>query len=146
MIIKQVSVFLDNKSGRLAQMTKIVSDANVNIRALYVADTTDYGILRMIVDDPQKAYNALKEAAFTAHITPVFAISIMDRPGGLAEVLSALDRAGVNVEYLYAFAGRDENQKAAVVIKVSDIDSCKEAVLNSGVEFLTQEDIVRMCR
>lgn len=147
MVVSQVSVFLDNKPGRLAEMTKVITSAGVNIRALYVADTADYGILRMIADDPGKAGAALQAAGFSAHTTPVFAISLADRPGGLWEVLWVLDECGVNVEYTYAFSGRNEAGKAAVVIKTGDITApCKEALAESGVEFLTQEDIVAMCR
>ena len=146
MFIKQISVFLDNKPGRLAQVTRIVTEANVNIRALYVADTADYGILRMIVDEPEQAYTALKKDGRTAHLTPVYAVSILDEPGGLHTILSKLGEVGANIEYLYAFAGRNEQKKAAVVVKVSNFEDSREAVQKSGLTFLSQDDIIDLCR
>ncbi|MGD9733743.1 MAG: ACT domain-containing protein, partial [Desulfamplus sp.] len=104
MRVEQISIFLENKAGRLAEVTAILRDANVNIRALSLADTTDFGILRLIVNDNQAAEQALKREGFTVGKTNVLAIEVADVPGGLNNVLDPLTSAGINVEYMYAFA------------------------------------------
>ncbi len=101
---EQISIFLENKAGRLAEVTNILRNANVNIRALSLADTTDFGILRLIVNDNEKAEKALRAEGFTVGKTNVLAIEVDDTPGGLNDVLDPLTSAGVNVEYMYAFA------------------------------------------
>ncbi|MBW2506652.1 MAG: ACT domain-containing protein, partial [Deltaproteobacteria bacterium] len=103
MKVDQIAVFLENKSGRLAAITRALSDSNINIRALSVADTADFGILRLIVDDTDKATEVLKDEGFTVGRAVVIAVEVADRPGGLAKVLAVLNEAGINVEYMYAF-------------------------------------------
>src|SRR3974377_1387822 len=105
MKVKQISVFLENKSGRLAGVTKALGDNNINIRALSIADTTDFGILRLIVSDPEKAVNILKAEDFTVSETSIIAVQIPDNPGGLAGILQILDGSKINIEYMYAFVG-----------------------------------------
>ncbi len=100
---EQISVFLENKAGRLCEVTGVLADAQVNIRALALADTSDFGVLRLIVDDTEKAKTALKTAGFTVGKTDVLAVEVPDRPGGLYEILDLLQSAGINVEYMYAF-------------------------------------------
>ena len=127
MHVEQISIFIENKFGRLAEVTRILGDAGVNIRTLSLADTSDFGILRLIVNDTEKAKTVLKERGFTVSKTEVVAVEIPDRPGGLADILQALDADGINVEYMYAFVERcgenavmifrfDETQKAIATL------------------------------
>jgi len=106
MHVEQISIFIENKFGRLAEVTRILGDAGVNIRTLSLADTSDFGILRLIVNDTEKAKGVLKEKGFTVSKTEVVAVEIPDRPGGLADILQVLDSDGINVEYMYAFVER----------------------------------------
>jgi len=127
MHVEQISIFIENKFGRLAEVTRILGDAGINIRTLSLADTSDFGILRLIVNDTEKAKSVLKERGFTVSKTEVVAVEIPDRPGGLADILQALDADGINVEYMYAFVERcgenavmifrfDETQKAIATL------------------------------
>ncbi|WP_129125445.1 ACT domain-containing protein [Geomonas oryzae] len=127
MYVEQISIFIENKFGRLAEVTRILGDAGVNIRTLSLADTSDFGILRLIVNDTEKARTVLKERGFTVSKTDVVAVEIPDRPGGLADILQVLDGDGINVEYMYAFVERcgenavmifrfDETQKAITTL------------------------------
>ena len=106
MHVEQISIFIENKFGRLAEVTRILGDAGINIRTLSLADTSDFGILRLIVNDAEKARTVLKERGFTVSKTEVVAVEIPDRPGGLADILQVLDADGINVEYMYAFVER----------------------------------------
>ena len=119
MIIKQISVFVENKSGRLAQITKVLADNHIDIRALSLADTTKFGILRFIVNEPERAEQALRDAGLTVSITDVIAVSVEDQPGGLSYPLSLLDEKGISVEYIYAFVGAPHD-KAFVILRVED--------------------------
>jgi hypothetical protein len=127
MHVEQISIFIENKFGRLAEVTRILGDAGINIRTLSLADTSDFGILRLIVNDTEKAKAVLKERGFTVNKTEVVAVEIPDRAGGLADILQALDSDGINVEYMYAFVERcgenaviifrfDETQKAIATL------------------------------
>ena len=118
-IVQQVSVFLENKSGRLAEVCATLGAHDINIRALCIADTSDFGILRLIVNDPARATSALQEAGFSVGSTSVIALQIPDRPGGLGGVLQLLDESGLNVEYMYAFFVRREGD-AVVLFRVAD--------------------------
>lgn len=124
MLVKQISVFLENKEGRVAQVTQILSDSAINIRALSIADTTEFGILRLIVDKPELAEKALKDEGLTVSITEVIAISIEDEPGGLAKALEVLHRNKISVEYIYAFISKTSH-KANVILRV---ESCERAI------------------
>lgn len=128
MKVEQISIFIENKSGRLAEITRILGEAGINIRALSLADTSDFGILRLIVNDGSKASSVLKENGFTVNMTEVVAVEVPDRPGGLSAILQTLDREKINVEYMYAFVERcggnaviifrfDETDKAIAVLK-----------------------------
>jgi len=124
MHVEQISVFIENKFGRLAEVTRILGDADVNIRTLSLADTSDFGILRLIVNDTERAKAVLKERGFTVSKTEVVAVEIPDRPGGLADVLQALDADGINVEYMYAFVERTE----ANAVMIFRFDETQKAI------------------
>ncbi|MFO7838165.1 MAG: ACT domain-containing protein [Desulfosalsimonadaceae bacterium] len=121
---EQISIFLENKAGRLAEVTGTLSGAGVNIRALSLADTTDFGVLRLIVDDNAKAEQVLKEAGFTVRTTHVVAVEVDDRPGGLHYILDTLTLAGINVEYMYAFV----QQSGDNAIMIFRFDQLEEAI------------------
>ena len=128
MNITQISVFLENRPGRLAYLLNVLSDAQVNLRALAVADTADFGIARVIVDDVDKAMTAIHDAGMTAATTEVLRVEIPDIPGGLAKaVIEPLSEAGVNIEYLYAFS-ESPSAKAVVVLKVDDLKGANAAL------------------
>jgi hypothetical protein len=120
-MIKQISVFLENQSGRLAEVTRLLADHGINLRALTIADTADFGILRLIADNVEKALKLLEEGSFTARITDVLGVEVPDEPGGLANVLESFANNQVNIEYLYVSLEKNEN-KAVVIFKVEDID------------------------
>jgi hypothetical protein len=106
MFIKQLSVFVENKSGRLAEITAILAKANIDIRALSIADTTDFGILRLVVDRPDEAEKTLREAGLTVTLTDVLAVGIPDKPGGFASAMKVLAAENIGIEYMYAFVAR----------------------------------------
>jgi hypothetical protein len=120
MTIKQISVFLENTSGRLAEVTKLLGESGVNLRAITIADTADFGILRLIVDDVEKALRCLEDAGFTAKITDVLGVEVEDSPGGLARIMEIFDANQVNIEYLYASLEKNKD-KAIVIFRVEDI-------------------------
>jgi hypothetical protein len=122
MKVKQVSVFLENKTGRLNEVTKILGDAGINISAFSVADTSDFGVLRMIVDNPEKASQVLKENSFSVQTTDVVLVNSPNRPGALSRMLNILSTEGVFIEYLYAFSMNDET--AVIVIRPADMEKC----------------------
>lgn len=140
---KQISIFLENKAGRLAHVTRVLGDAHINIRALSIADTSDFGILRLIVNDPNKAYQVLKEKGFTVSETEVIAVQVPDTPGSLATVLEELNAQQLNIEYLYAFFGTNDNE-ALVVFRVEDIARAKEAFNKKGIRFVEEEKLYKL--
>ncbi|MDD2484982.1 MAG: ACT domain-containing protein [bacterium] len=143
MAVTQISVFLENKSGRLAELTEILAEASINIRALSVAETVDYGVLRLIVDKPDLACERLRQAGFTITETQVLALEIPDRPGGLADVIRLLSNAGINVEYVYAFVGKAKDN-AIVVLRLEEIDQAVKLLKKHGLEAVPAENIYRM--
>lgn len=140
MKIKQISVFLENKKGRLYEALKAIADHGINIRALSIADTSEFGILRMIVPQPEEAKKVLEEAGFTTKITNVVAVGVKDEPGGLAGVLKYLYDADINVEYLYAFVEKS-GEKAVVVLRTNNLDKTISILQEKGVHLLTWEEI-----
>lgn len=138
MKVKQISIFLENKAGRLAEVTRILGEGQVNIRALSLADTTDFGILRLIVNDNAKALKILKENGFTVGETEVIAVEVPDRPGGLAGILAILYEAGMNVEYMYAFVERSSDN-AVIIFRFDDIDAAIRTLQSKGVKILPGE-------
>ncbi|MCL6612702.1 MAG: ACT domain-containing protein [Peptococcaceae bacterium] len=143
MRIKQISVFLENKSGRLAKVTRVLGDNGINIRALSIADTTDFGILRLIVNDPDRAYGVLKESGFSVNATDVIAVEIPDTPGGLAGALECLREANINIEYLYAFLTR-VSRAALVVFRVEQIDEAVRVLREKGVRILDGAEVYNL--
>lgn len=140
MLVKQISVFLENKSGRLAEVTRTLRESSIDIRALYVADTTEYGILRMIVDRPEEALDTLSAQGFTVSATNVIAIAIPDRPGTLDDALEALSDAGISVDYLYAFVGRLSTD-AIVIIRVENPQTALEKLEQTGIRVLSCQEV-----
>ncbi len=139
-MVKQISVFIENKSGRMAEATRAISDAGVNIRALAVADTSELGVLRLICDDMDKALGALKDAGFTATANNVIAAQVPDRPGGLADLLEKLRDNGINVEYLYAYFTKTTDN-AVVIIRVDDKEKTAETLEGGGIRLLSPEEV-----
>jgi hypothetical protein len=135
MEIKQISVFLENNAGRLGEVTRVLAEAGVNMRAISIADTADFGILRIIVDQTDNALQALSAAGFTTRLTKVAAVEINDTPGSLAYVMELFQKSQVNIEYLYAFL-EGRAGKAAVVFKLSDHDKGIEIVKENGLTTL----------
>jgi len=140
MLIDQISIFIENRQGRMAGITKLLADGNIDIRALSIADTTDYGILRLIVNDPEKATKLLKENHVMASITKVLAIAIDDKPGGLNKAIEILSSKNVDVEYMYAFVN-PRKDTAFVILRVSDNDKAIEILKQGNVELMSNEDI-----
>lgn len=139
---KQLSIFLENKVGRLAEVTGVLGERGINIRALSLADTSDFGVLRLIVDDPTKAQEALKEEGYTVSTTEVIAVKVPDKPGGLGRVLRSFIDLGVNIEYMYAFAGKN-GDNAVVVFRVDDPERAIPVLREHGVGLLTEDEIYR---
>ena len=140
MKVEQISIFLENKSGRLAEVATVLAGAGINIRALSLADTTDFGILRLIVNDTEKAKQVLKDKGFTVGKTEVVALEVPDRPGGLAQILRALDVAGINVEYMYAFVQRS-GDNAILIVRFEEPDKAIEALTQAGVRVLKGQEL-----
>ena len=140
MKVKQISVFLENKLGRLAQVTKELGDHGINIRALSIADTADFGILRLIVSDPAQAWQILKEAEFTVSETEIIAVRVPDEPGGLGSILKIMDDSKINIEYMYAFVGKS-GADAVVVFRVEQIDQAIALLQKSGVTLLSGNEV-----
>lgn len=143
MKVKQISVFLENKSGRLKAVTKLLAENGVNIRALSIADTSTFGILRLIVNAPERAYEVLKEASFTVSLTDVIGVEMPDEPGGLARVMDVLDSCSINIEYLYAFISSDKG-KAMVIFRVENIDEAIECLQKEGIRVVEGETLYKM--
>lgn len=131
MIIEQISIFVENKPGRLAEITETIAKNNINIRALSVADTTNFGILRIIVDNPKEVERVLKASGLTVSITSVITACIHNRPGGLAEVLSLLADNNIAIEYMYAFIAKSENE-AYVVMRIEDEEAAVKLLKANG--------------
>jgi hypothetical protein len=129
---KQVSVFLENKSGRLNEVAQILGEAGINISAFTVADTSDFGVLRLIVSDPDKACDVLKENQFSVRSTDVVLVKSPNRPGALSRMLQILNTEGVFIEYLYAFSMNEDT--AVIVIRPASLDKCLEILENYGDE------------
>lgn len=140
MKVNQLSVFLENKSGRLAEVTRSLANAGVNIRALSIADTIDYGLLRLIVNDPSKAKAALSEEGYTVAMTEVLAIEVPDSPGGLAGIIDIFAENGLNIEYMYAFVGTS-GKNAIVIFRTQDVDTAITALGKKDVRILTGDEL-----
>jgi hypothetical protein len=141
MKVRQLSIFLENRSGRLAEVTDILGESCVNIRALSLADTSDFGILRVIVEDTDKALRILEEKGFTVTVTEVLAVEVEDKPGGLARVLKLLDEKEVNVEYMYAFMEKLTDH-ALLIFRIEDIEGAIEICRKHGIKILSEKEVI----
>lgn len=140
MKVKQLAVFIENKPGRVSEIADILGRVGINIRGFSVSDTADYGIIRLIVDEPDKARATLKDAGFTVREDEVICVELPDRPGALGSVLHAVSDAGVNIEYVYSLVG------TAIVLNVSDADRALHLLEGSPVKLMSQEDIAAYAR
>jgi len=136
--VKQLSVFIENKAGRVSEITDVLGTAGVNIRGFSVSDTTDYGIVRLVVDEPEAGKKALHDAGFTVKESEVICINLPDHPGGLAGVLKVVSNAGVNIEYVYSLIS------TYVVINVADIDRALSLLEGQPIVLVSQEEIARI--
>ncbi len=143
MIAEQISIFLENKAGRISEVTGILSDAGVNIRALALADTSDFGVLRLIVNDNAKAEDALKNGGFTVRKTRVIAVEVNDRPGGLHGILDLLFKAGINVEYMYAFV-QQSGDNAVMIFRFDNLDEAIKILTENGVSIINGSKLYTM--
>ncbi len=139
-MIKQISVFVENKKGRLARITEVLGKADIDLVALSIADTTNFGIMRCIVSDPEKTIQLLRSHGFTASTTEVIVAEVPDQPGGLASVLDALDSAGLSVEYLYSFV-RTHGKNAMILFRVEEVEAAVKVLTESGVKLLSEADV-----
>ena len=140
MFVKQISVFLENKSGRLAEVTRILGANNIDISAVSIADTTDFGILRLIVNNPESAEKILKDSGFTVSCTNVLAIAIDDVPGSLSTALSVIQAEDIGIEYMYAFVGKTSD-KALVILKVTELKRAAGILADNKVKVLSSEEV-----
>jgi len=143
MKLKQISIFLENKKGRLWKALSILKEAGINIRALSIADTSEFGILRIIVPEPENAKRALEEGNFVVKVNEVIAIGVSDKPGGLDSILEVLNKADINVEYLYAFVAK-RGEQAIVVLRTEDIDAGIKALEDGNVTVLSPEEVYKL--
>lgn len=131
-MVKQLSVFIENKPGRIFRLTQLLSKCNIDLVMLSIADTKDFGILRLITNDNNKSYNILKEAGYTVSITELIGVEVPDAPGGLVEVLAVFDQAGISIEYLYSFA-RTSDKTAIILFRVEDSKSALEKLMTGKI-------------
>lgn len=143
MKVKQLSIFMENRAGRMAEIARRLGEARINIRALSLADTSDFGILRLIVNDVDKAMTILKDSGHTVSLTEVVAVEVPDSPGGLASVLEPLRDAGVNVEYMYAFVEK-ATDKAVVIFRFEDIDAAIQTLAKARISVLSAETVYKL--
>jgi len=140
MFVTQISVFLENKPGRLAQVTEVLKQNNIDISAISVADTSEFGIVRMIVDKPKEAVSVLKAAKFPVSTTEVLAVEVSDKPGGLNYALQVLNEANISIEYLYSFIKRN-GDKALILFRIEDSAKAVKVLQSAGVKLYTNEEI-----
>ncbi len=141
MSVAQISVFLENKAGRLADVTRTLGENGIDINALSIADTTHFGILRLIVNQPERAVTVLKGAGFTVNSSPVLAIAIDDEPGSLSKALDALNENHIGIDYIYAFVGRTQN-KALVILRVEDsLEDAGAVLTKAGIQVLKDTEV-----
>lgn len=143
MKIKQLSIFLENKRGRLFEALNALAKEGINIRALSIADTSEFGILRLIVTDPEKAKEILENNEFTVKLTNVIAIAVADKPGGLAEALKHLYEANINIEYIYAFVEKS-GEKAVVVLRTENLDKTISLLQEKNIKLLSWNDVLAL--
>jgi hypothetical protein len=142
MKIQQLSLFAENKPGHIAAPIRLLAREDIDIRSLYLADTQQYGILRMIVSDWEKAAAILQSQGFTVKVTEVLAVEVADRPGGLADILEDLDGTGINIEYMYAFPNACDN-RAILIFRFSDPDAAIARLQTAGVNLLPSDELLK---
>ena len=143
MTVKQISAFLENRPGTLAELTKILQSSDIDLRAMSVAETEDFGIVRLIVDDPFKTIQILKEEGYVCSMTPVLAIVFEDKPGALVNVLNLIGENGINLEYSYAFLAKKANS-ACMIFRVADNEAAIKVLTANGIRPLCQDDMEGM--
>lgn len=143
MYVKQISVFLENSPGRMAEYTQFLGQNNIDLISLCVADTTNFGILRGIVADYERAVKLIADAGYTVKLTDVLVVSVPDRPGGLGEVIGLLAEQGVSIEYLYSIVRRSADN-AYIVIRADDVEKADRVLRQGGVQLLSQEDVAAL--
>lgn len=141
--VEQISIFLENKAGRLAEVTRILAEAKINIRALSLADTSDFGILRLIVNDKEKAKRELKKQGFTVGKTDVVAVEVSDQPGGLHHILQVLQKASVNVEYMYAFV-QQSGENAVIIFRFDNLSEAVKVLTENRVKVIEGDRLYSM--
>ena len=141
MSVKQISVFLENRPGCLHEMTKVLADAKIDLRGLSLAETSDFGIVRLIVDDVTGTASTLRDAGFVASMTDVLAVEVPNVPGGLNRVLEILDSVGINVEYMYAILGNKKSDTAYMIFRVNDNTRASSALNGAGVKIMGAEEL-----
>ena len=144
MSVKQISVFLENRAGKLSEMTELLASRGLDIRALSLAETKDFGIVRMIMADTGSAEELLQSAGFLARSTPVLAYAVPDEPGGLNTLLSHFNRSGINIEYMYAFLGGRSADHAYMIFRVSNTREAEARLAEAGLKEITQEELERL--
>lgn len=142
-MVKQISVFLENKKGRLAEISKTLADNSINIRAMSIADTTDFGIVRFIADNPETAKAVLEKNEYTVVVKDVLAIAVDDEPGGLSKALNVLHEADITIEYLYAFIGTSKG-KALVIIKVADEEKTVQVLKKNNIAVIKESELYKL--
>lgn len=143
MTVQQISVFLENKPGGLAEFTKVLSENNINMRAMCIAETPDFGILRIIVDDVYNTMCTMKEAGYICSATKVLAVEIPDKPGSLLNTLTVLGENEINLEYSYAFV-TSKKDVAYMIFRVNDNEKAAEALMKNGIKLVGQEEISKL--
>ncbi len=141
MTIKQISVFLENKPGALRKMIDTLADKNINLRSLTLVESQDFGLARIITDDPYNTSTVLREEGYVTSIVPVFAVEMPDEPGGLTNVLGVLSDNDININYLYAFTGSKKNA-AYVVLRIEEIEKAKSVFISNGIKPLCSEELL----
>jgi len=145
MNVKQLSIFLENKPGMLAEFARVLQDNDISMRALSLAEAPDFGVLRIIVDDPYKLSSVLKDEGYVYSVTPVLAAVVPDKAGSLVKILDILAENDVNLEYTYTFLGR-RPQEAYMILRVSDNDTAIKMLTKAGVKLMCQDDINDMLK
>ncbi len=140
MRVKQLSVFMENKAGRIAEVTSILAEANINIKSLSIADTSDFGVLRMIVDKSDEALKALNDKGLTVGETDVLAIEVEDKPGGLHRILNLLQQHNINVEYMYAFV-QPSAQNAVMIFRFDNLEDAIKVLAENGINVLKETQL-----
>jgi len=143
MQVQQISIFLENRVGRLMEVTDVLAKNQINIRALSLADTSDFGILRLIVSNPDQAAKILREGGFTVRENEVLAVEVTDQPGGLAHILGLFNTAGISIEYMYAFLER-KTENAVMIFRVESLPRAIKALQDAGVSLLGDADVATL--